>query len=488
MADTGGAADIRAEAKPDATSPAFRILVVDDEAAARYSVSRALSQDAYEIAEAASGEDALAALERSPADLVLLDLSMPGMDGMETLARVRERPAAPPVIMITAHGSERLAVEAIRRGAEDYIAKPYELDELRKSVRNSLERVRLERENARLREEIARSEGATPLVGNSPAMFELRSRIAAVAPVDVTILICGESGTGKELVAREIHRMSERAGRPFVAVNAAAIPEGLVESELFGHERGAFTGAERRREGRFEQARGGTLFLDEIGDMPTGAQAKVLRLLEERTFERVGGSEAVRADVRLLTATHHDLRERIRRGAFREDLYYRIRVVEIAVPPLRERTGDVPLLAARFAQEFAARYGKNVLGFADEAMAAITASAWPGNVRELRNAVETAVVLAGRKRIGLTDLPEEVRAGCAPALAAGGARKPLREATREVVEGFERAYVARALTEAGGNLSAAARALGMYRQTLQNKLRALGLDVGEFRKDGPGGK
>ncbi|MHC4503947.1 MAG: sigma-54-dependent transcriptional regulator [Planctomycetota bacterium] len=464
----------------------FRILVVDDEEAARYSIKRALGKEGCAITEAASGEEALEALasgEEGPADLVLLDLSMPGMDGMETLAKIREMPAPPPVIMITAHGSERLAVEAIRRGAHHYIAKPYELDELKASVGNALERVRLERENARLREEIARTSGERPMVGESAPVRELRARIQAVAEVDVTVLIRGESGTGKELVAREIHRLSSRAKGPFVAVNAAAIPDGLVESELFGHERGAFTGADRRREGRFEQAAGGTLFLDEIGDMPTAAQAKVLRLLEESTFERVGGSGPVKADARLLTATHRDLREEAERGRFREDLYYRIRVVELLVPPLRERGGDVLLLAGRFAQEFASRTGKEILGFTDEAADALRAYSWPGNVRELRNAVETGVVLASGDRIGTAELPEEIRGG-GPAVKMPTERLPLKEASRKAVQSFERAYVTRALRESEGNLSAAARSLGVYRQTLQNKLRALGIDAAEFREGG----
>jgi len=463
----------------------YRLLIVDDEEGARYSVKRAFSKEGgYELREASSGEGALKSLDENPADLVLLDLSMPGMDGMETLSAIRERPAPPQVIMITAHGSERLAVDAIRRGAQDYIAKPYELDELRSSVRNALERVRLQRENARLREEIARTSGARPLVGESPPMRELASKIDAVGEVDVTVLIRGESGTGKELVAREIHRLSSRAEGPFVAVNAAAVPEGLVESELFGHERGAFTGADRKRTGRFEQARGGTLFLDEIGDMPVSAQAKVLRLLEERTFERVGGSESVKADVRLLTATHRDLKGEIENGRFREDLYYRIRVVELVVPPLRDRGGDILLLAARFVQEFADKYDKKILGFDDEAIAAIQSYDWPGNVRELRNAAETSVVLAKGERIGMPELPEEVRAGHGLPLKINEVRLPLREASRKALDSFERAYITRALTEAEGNLSAAARTLGMYRQTLQNKLRALGMDAAQFRKDG----
>jgi len=464
----------------------FRLLVVDDEEGARYSVRRALAQDGYEIREAPSGEEALRFLESGGADLVLLDLSMPGMDGMETLSRIRSLAGPPQVIMITAHGSERLAVEAIRRGAQDYIAKPYELDELRQSVRNALERVRLERENARLREEIARREGLRPLWGESPAMRALADRIAAVAAVDVTVLVRGESGTGKELVSREIHRMSARAKGPFVAVNAAAVPEGLVESELFGHERGSFTGADRRREGRFEQAAGGTLFLDEIGDMPLAAQAKVLRFLEERTFERVGGSELIRADVRLITATHRDLREEIARGRFREDLYYRIRVVEIVVPPLRERTGDVLLLAGRFLHEYASRYGKQLSGFTDDAVEALLRYPWPGNVRELKNAVETAAILARGDRVGLSELPEEVRGPGVPGQMLGEVRVPLREASRRALEAFERAYVARALREANGNLSAAARALGMHRQSLQNKLRALGIDPAGFRPGAEG--
>lgn len=460
-------------------SETYRLLVVDDEQTARYSIRRALERDGYEIREVSSGEGALEVLSSTPIDLVILDLSMPGMDGMQTLSRIRERPDAPQVIMLTAHGSERLAVEAIRRGAQDYIAKPYELDELRQSVRNALERVRLERENARLREEIARREGFMPLWGESPAMRDLMAKIAAVAAVDVAVLIRGESGTGKELVSREIHRMSSRAKGPFVAVNAAAIPEGLVESELFGHERGAFTGADRRREGRFEQASGGTLFLDEIGDMPLAAQAKILRFLEEKSFERLGGSEPIKADVRLITATHRDLREEIEKGRFREDLYYRIRVVEIVVPPLRERAGDVLLLAGRFLQEFASKYGKRLSGFTDEAIEAMTRYRWPGNVRELKNAIETGVVLARGDKVGLNELPRELRGPELP--IPDGTRLPLREASRRVLEEFERSYIASALREAKGNLSAAARALGMYRQSLQHKLAALGMDPDAFR-------
>jgi DNA-binding NtrC family response regulator len=325
-------------------------------------------------------------------------------------------------------------------------------------------------------------ESAKEIIGKSAAACRLRDMIDAAAPVDTVVLLAGPVGSGRELAARRLHALGPRAGKPFITIPCAALSVTLAESELFGHERGAFTGADKRREGRFEQAAGGTMFLDEIGDMPLSAQAKVLRLLEERTFERVGGSGSVTADVRLITATHHDLREEIERSQFREDLYYRIRVVELIVPPLRDRGADILFLAGRFAQEFSTRYDKGIVGFSDEAIETIGAYAWPGNVRELRNAVETGVVLSGGERIGLAELPDEIRGGGGvPVAAPGGKWEPLRDASKRSQEQFDRAYISRALKESEGNTSAAARLLGMYRQTLQNKMRALGMSAEDFR-------
>lgn len=465
----------------------FSILIVDDEAPARYSVRRALARENYALFEAASGEEALAHLDdagNAPVDLVLLDLSMPGMDGMETLSRIRTMASPPEVIMITAHGSERLAVEAIRRGALDYIAKPYEIDELLAAIRNVMERIRLLRENKRLRDELARSNGERVMLGESPAMHKLFERIDTVAQVNVTVLVRGESGTGKELIARAIHERSGRNDGPFIAVNAAAIPEGLVESELFGHERGAFTGAEKRRIGRFEQASGGTIFLDEIGDMPLAAQSKILRLLEERTFERLGGRKSIETDLRLVTATNRDLKELMRQGKFREDLFYRIKVVELTAPPLRERATDIPLLAGAFCQASAEQHEKQVIGFTEAASRALIAHSWPGNVRELKNAIETGVVLASGERIDICDLPLELNQGGVPeGLTLPKERMPLREATKQATESFERAYISEVLKETNGNISAAARTLGVHRQSLQNKMRTLLLSAEDFRED-----
>jgi DNA-binding NtrC family response regulator len=464
----------------------WRVLVVDDEEAARYGIRRALGAGDYDIGEAGNVEEARAALVPRVPDLMLLDVNLPGESGLDFL---RELAAAgeprPLVIMVTAYGSERMAVEAIKTGAYDYLSKPFEIDELRLVVRNALETVSLRRENQSLRKRIE-LEGTQrgPLVGNSEAMSRVRAMIEKVAETDATVLVRGESGTGKELVARELHeRSSHRRRGAFVAVNCAALPSELIESELFGHEKGAFTGAAVRRRGKFEQADGGTLFLDEIGDMSANVQAKLLRALEERRVERLGGSESIPVDVRIVSATHRPLEQEIERGHFRADLFYRLRVVTIDIAPLRERREDIPVLAESFARQAAERYGLAPRTLAPAALRRLVEYEWPGNVRELRNAVERALIMAEGDELTARDLPEEVGAvarapketSAALVLDPGALSVPFTSDFREDRREFERRYIARCLEESGGNVTRAAAVLGMHRQSLQHKLRELGL-------------
>jgi DNA-binding NtrC family response regulator len=375
--------------------------------------------------------------------------------------------------MITARGSEKVAVEAMKGGADDYVPKPFENDEIRLIVRRALDRTRLEREHRLLLARLEREFGMGPIVGSGPAMQRVFETIAKVADTDLTVLVRGESGTGKELVAQALHQRGERKSRPLIAVNCAAINRELVESELFGHERGAFTGANNRRVGRFEAAHQGTIFLDEIGDMPIETQAKVLRVLEERKFERVGGGQTVEVDVRVVAATHRDLEAEVRRGKFRQDLYYRLKVVEIVLPPLRERVADLPSLVERFLTRIAERLGREKKGIEGEALALLARHDWPGNVRELRNVIEQAAVLAEGPAIRRSDLPQLTAASSPPAAAASA--ESFAEAKRRSVEDFERGYIQAALRESGGNVSRAAQAMGLARQSLQQKIRELGL-------------
>jgi DNA-binding NtrC family response regulator len=376
--------------------------------------------------------------------------------------------------MITAHGSERIAVEAMKAGAEDYVPKPFDNDEIRLVVRRALERTRLARENRWLLEQVERQYGFENLIGTGSAMRQVFATLQKVAETDLTVLVRGESGTGKELVAQALHQRSPRRQRPFVAVNCAAISSELVESELFGHEKGAFTGADARRQGRFESADGGTIFLDEIGDMPAPTQAKVLRVLQERSFERVGSAKPIQVDVRVVAATHRHLEEEVRRGRFREDLYYRLRVVEIELPPLRERREDVPALAQRFLERVTERLGLEKKRLGESALAKLARHAWPGNVRELQNAIEQAAVLAPGPVIEEADL--RLAGGSAePPPPEDAAGVPFGEAKRRAVERFERAYLLAALRRSGGNVSRTAESVGMVRQSLQQKIREHGL-------------
>jgi len=417
-------------------------------------------------------------------DVLLLDVNLPGISGLDFLKELQTgsdqtAEEAPLVIIVTAHGSERLAVQAVKSGAYDYISKPFELDDLRLVVKNAFETIRLRRENRALRRriEIETSQRGA-LLGNSDAMNRVRAMIDKVADTHATVLIRGESGTGKELVARELHeRSSARSSGAFVAVNCAALPTELIESELFGHEKGAFTGAAARRKGKFEQANGGTLFLDEIGDMSANVQAKLLRALEERRIERLGGDESIPVDVRIISATHRALEDEIIEGKFRADLFYRLRVVTIDIAPLRDRREDIPVLADVFARQAAERHGLRERPIGREGLRKLMAYDWPGNVRELRNTIERASIMSEGDELVEIDLGQSPAGKRTQTDAAvnGNLSVPYTSDFRDDRREFERRYIARCLEESGGNVTRAASVLGMHRQSLQHKLRELGM-------------
>ena len=443
------------------------ILIVDDEKNTREGLVRALRGE-YAVAEAENGQRALEWLETHVADVVLSDLRMPGLDGLDLLSRLLGRESKPIVILLTAFGSVETAVEAMKRGAYDFLAKPVNLDRLDLLLRRALAERRLGDENRRLKAQLDSKYGFENIIGASPAMQEVFETIRQAAPTRATVLIQGESGTGKELVARALHQCSPRRDGPFVPVHCAALAPTLLESELFGHEKGAFTGATERRRGRFELADGGTLFLDEIGEIDPALQVKILRVLEERKFERVGGTETLHVDVRLVAATNRDLRARVAEGAFREDLFYRLYVVNLTLPPLRERDGDVVLLAQHYLKTLAEENGKKPFALAPEAMDVLQAYPWPGNVRELRNVIERMVVLGSGSRLTAADLPAAVRDGGAGGLAlASRAGRVLRDAERQLI--------ADALRRHRNNRTKAAQDLGISRRTLHRKLNEFGL-------------
>ncbi|MCW5891007.1 MAG: sigma-54-dependent Fis family transcriptional regulator [bacterium] len=468
-----------------------RILVVDDERAIGIAIQRLLRGRGHDVAAVTSLADARAAIAAESFHLVVTDLSLGhGESGMDVLRAVKERGRATAVVMITAYGSEKVAVEAMKAGAADYLPKPFDNDELVLVVERVLEGQALRRDLARLREQVAEATGFERLVGKSAAMQRVFDVIRKVADTDLTVLIRGPSGTGKELVANAIHWRSPRQKRPFVKVNCAAFSRELVESELFGHERGAFTGAVSAREGKFEVADGGTLLLDEVGDMPLETQAKILRVLQERELERVGGNRTIKVDVRVLAATNQDLEARVRAGTFREDLFYRLHVVAVNLPPLRERPEDLPLLIERFLDAAATRLRRPRPTLAPAAYRALRAHAWPGNVRELEHALEQAVALSGGETIGLDDLPRTL-AGAAPdaegaaqPAATDGASATFRDAKQRVVERFERDFIGAALARHQGNISKAAEDMGVYRQQLQQKLADYGIDAEQYRRRG----
>ena len=447
------------------------ILVVDDDPGVRESF-RLMLEDDYEVLDAGDGATALEVLRVTQVDLVLLDIRLPEADGIEVLERIKALDEGVEVVLATAVKTVRTAVAAMKLGAFDYLTKPFEEDELLAVVRRALEKRSLEREVTFLRGELARTHDVEEIIGRHPAMQKLQRVIAQVAPTSATVLITGESGTGKELVARAIHRQGPRRDKPFVPVNPAAIAETLIESELFGHEKGAFTGAYQRKLGKFELAQGGTLFLDEIGTLKPELQAKLLRVLQEREIERVGGTRPIRIDVRVVAATNANLDEAVARGAFREDLYYRLNVVPIHVPPLRERADDIPLLVEHFVRHLAQAFNRPVEGVSPEALAALRQYRWRGNVRELQNIIERCVVLAEGPTIQLNDLPLDILLPEHRTRVRAADTLPLKDATEQ----FERQIILRVLERVKGNQSEAARILGVHRNSLKRLLARWGVE------------
>jgi two-component system nitrogen regulation response regulator NtrX len=453
------------------------ILIVDDEPGVRTALGGVLRDEGYAVDAVESGEACLERVVTHNYDVVLLDVWMPGIDGLETLQRLRERRVDAEVVVISGHGNVESAVRAIKLGAFDFVEKPLSLDKAVLVVRHALRQRALEAENRDLRAQVDRRH---TLIGDSPVMQHLREQVLLAAPTNGRVLILGENGTGKEVVARTLHAHSRRRSGPFVDVNCAAIPEELIESELFGHSRGAFTGAVADRRGRFEHASGGTIFLDEIGDMSLKTQAKVLRALQEQVVQPVGGTATVKVDVRVVAATNKDLQDEIRAGRFREDLYFRLNVVPIFVPPLRDRVDDVSRLAEHFMATLAGEYGRRVKRFAPEAMLRLQQHGWPGNVRELHNVVERLLIMVAGDVVTLDDVgfvgdgpggPAPGSAGSGPAGGAGGATAPLAEAR----DRFERDYILQVLATHQGNISRTADALGVERSNLYKKMRAFGI-------------
>jgi two-component system nitrogen regulation response regulator NtrX len=447
--------------------PGEHILIVDDERAIQSALKGVLEDEGYRVSAVGSGADALGLVADEAPELIFLDIWMPGIDGLETLAQLKKVRPDTAVVMISGHGTIETAVKATRLGAYDFIEKPLSLEKTLLTVTRALEHTRLERENATLRAEL---DHRGQIIGDSGVVRELRDAIATAAPSNGRVLIHGENGSGKELVAHAIHALSARKDGPFVEVNCAAIPEELIESELFGHEKGAFTGALARRHGRFEQADGGTLFLDEIGDMSLKTQTKVLRALEEQAFERVGGKDTIRVDVRVIAASNHDLPALIREGRFREDLYYRLNVIPIDSPPLRARKDDIPLLLDHFLQILCAENNKRVKRVTGEALAYFLAYDWPGNVRELRNMIERLVIMVPRDVIDVDDLPAPLR----PKDTAVGGEARARS-LREARENFERAYILAELRANEWNMTRTAERLGIERSHLYRKIKAYGI-------------
>jgi two-component system response regulator HydG len=442
-------------------SKKVEILVVDDDAAHRSMLLALLADWGYRVEGAADGGSAVALCREREPGLVLMDIRMAGMSGIEALREIKARQADLPVLIMTAYSDVKSAVEAVKAGAYDYLSKPLEFDDLRQALERALDHANLRVENRTLQARLAAATGAGGIISRSPAMRRVMESLAAIAPSEATVLITGESGTGKELVARAVHSASARSKGPYVAVNCAALSETLLESELFGHEKGAFTGAEGRRKGHFQSADKGTIFLDEIGEISPSVQSKLLRVIQEREIQPVGSDRPVRVDVRILVATHRDLARETAQGRFRQDLYYRLNVVSLHLPPLRERPEDIPLLASHFLKKFALKNGKQVKNFTPAAVRRLCAHNWPGNVRELENAVERAVVLLAGEYVGEDDLP--------PALLAPKA--PVGAEAASTLENMEREAVLGTLEAVRGNKSEAARRLGITRKTLHAKLR-----------------
>jgi len=454
------------------------ILIVDDELAILTSLSKILEDEGYQIAVAKSGQEALKLLSADPPDLMMLDIWMPDLDGLETLKLARELAPQVQVVMMSGHGNIETAVKAIKLGAYDFIEKPLSLENVTLRVRHALDQRRLQEENKTLRSKVERQ---FELIGASPAMQKLRALINTAGPTNARVLIGGENGTGKELVARAIHQHSPRVEKPFVAVNCAAIPETLIESELLGHEKGAFTGATAQKRGQFEQADGGTLFLDEIGDMSLSTQAKVLRVLQEQQFTRVGGTKLIKVDVRVIAASNKDLLAEIRKGNFREDLYYRLNVVPIEVPPLRERKEDIPLLVKHFLKAHAEEQKVKPKGITPEALAALEQYDWPGNIRELRNLIERLMIMVTSDTIDATHISLLLQSRPAVAGGAGAASTPLVmknfDSLKDARNAFEREYISRKLREHNWNVSRTAEDLKIERSHLHRKIKLLNVEL-----------
>jgi two-component system nitrogen regulation response regulator NtrX len=448
------------------------ILIVDDERGIRETLCGVLEDEGFAVDAVATGEECLKTIARNSYGCILLDVWLPGIDGLETLKRLRDEGNDAAVIMISGHGTIETAVRATKLGAFDFIEKPLSIEKTVLTVRNALRQRDLERVNAQMVEEINQE---YVMIGNSVVMRALRKQIAMVAPTDGRVLISGESGTGKELVARAIHAQSRRANAPFVEVNSAAIPEELIESELFGHVKGAFTGATSAKKGKFELADGATIFLDEIGDMSQSVQAKVLRVLEEQRFEPVGSNNAIRVDVRVLAATNKRLDELIEQGTFRADLFYRLNVIPFEIPPLRERLEDVPLLVEHFNQKFSFAYNKKLKKFEQDAIEALQNYSWQGNVRELKNTIERVVIMHSKQKVSAADLP-----------SFGGEEPPASSyrfpSFKEATDAYQREFIQRKLEEAEGNITKAAEIMGVDRSHLYRRMKYLGIQVKEQKQ------
>ncbi len=462
---------------------ADRVLIVDDEQSLRKVLAATLEREGYEVQVAVNGEEALAALDRDGADVVVTDLVMPKMDGLSLLRKVVSRHPDVPVIVVTAHGRVDSAVEAMKAGAFDFVAKPFENAELKSIIAKAARQSDLNARNVVPGEPGAQGRRYTEIIGRGQRMIELQQIIGKVADAPSTVLVQGESGTGKELVATALHEKSSRRERPFIKINCAAIPRELVEAELFGFEKGAFTGAVQSKPGRFELADGGTLFLDEIGEIPLEMQVKLLRAIQESEFERVGGVKTTRVEVRLIAATSRDLTREIAAGRFREDLFYRLNVVPIFLPPLRERREDIPLLVEHFRQKYNARLKKNVGTIEDDALAALAAYSWPGNIRELENVLERTILFAEGVAIRAADLPASLRQSApspdeahgAPGVVPGSPPGPLKEIVKGQVQAIERDLIVRGLEVTGSNVTRTAKLLKISRKSLQMKMKEFGL-------------
>ncbi|NPU83406.1 MAG: sigma-54-dependent Fis family transcriptional regulator [Syntrophaceae bacterium] len=448
------------------------ILIVDDEKSICQSLEGILSDEGYEVHTAASAEDALRMMEEEAPHLVLLDIWLPGMDGIEALKIIKTEYPQTRVVMMSGHGTIETAVKATKLGAFDFIEKPLSLEKIILVINHAVDMMRLEEENVLLKQKLTQS---FELTGKSAAIMDLKESISIVAPTNAWILIMGENGTGKELVARSIHRRSRRNQKPFVEVNCAAIPEELIESELFGHEKGAFTGATSKKRGKFDLANEGTIFLDEVADMSQKAQAKILRILQEKTFERVGGNRLISTDVRVLAATNKDLEREMEEGRFRQDLYYRLNVIPLHVPPLRDRREDIPLLVTRFIHDFSLKEGEVEKTMSDEALETLMRHDWPGNVRELKNIVERLVIMTPGRVIGAADIPllQKTENGHRPEVPDVS---PEADSLREARQDFEKQFIMKKLKEFEGNISRTAEAIGLERSNLHRKIKSFGLE------------